>query len=518
MLSPAVIRSRLFREPARTRIAFRSRFRWSMALCLALLCAAAAFAFSGQSFTTLVSFDGANGAYPAYASLAQGFDGNFYGVTKSGGANDAGTVYRLRADGSFASVYSFCPQNDCAKGLGPSQGLVVGSDGNFYGTAQQGGSSTFCGTLGCGTVYRMTPAGQVTLLHSFDSADGRYPFSRLVEGSDGNFYGTTIAGGLPDGTGSGTIFRISPAGEFHTFYVFTGKGGASPGGALIQGSDGYFYGTTSTGGAHFIGGTVYRISPAGAFSTLHSFCAAQSNGICQDGANPYAGVIEGADGNYYGTTEQGGLSAKCQGGCGVIFKVTPQGMLTLVHSFDLSDGGNIEEPLLQATDGNFYGTASTGGAVNSEICNTGGLPGCGTIFRITRTGTFSVLHNFQPDEGANPFSGLLQATNGQLYGATDDGGLGQGHQDGAVFSLGIGLAPFVSLVPASGAAGAAVDILGGNFIGVSSVTFNGVAAAFTVVSQALITTTVPAGAASGRVQVVTPGRTLTSNVAFRVER
>jgi uncharacterized repeat protein (TIGR03803 family) len=491
---------------------------WIKVCVLALVCGAVAFGSSGQAFRLLATFDGAgNGANPVYASLVQGLDGNFYGITKYGGTNDAGTIFKVTSGGTLTTIYSFCPQNDCTDGLWPLEGLVLGIDGNFYGTAEEGGTSTVCPQLGCGTVFKVTPQGEVTLLHSFDSYDGRYPFSQLIQGRDGSFYGTTSAGGSATGSGSGTIFKITPDGILTTLYAFEGYDDAGPSGGLVQGTDGNFYGTTVTGGANKIGGTVYRITPAGTLTTLYNFCSQHDNGVCTDGANPYAGVIQGADVNFYGTTEQGGLSVNCETGCGTIFKVTPQGMLTVLHSFDEADGANIEEPLIQATDGSLYGTASSGGNSIAKVCDMGLYPGCGTIFRITPSGAFSTLHNFTPTEGANPFSGLVQGTNGNFYGTTDDGGQSQGYGDGTVYTLGAGLSPFVKLLPSFGKAGANIRILGNNLTAATSVTFNGTPATFTVGSGTQIVASVPAGATTGNIQVTTSNGTLTSNITFTVQ-
>jgi uncharacterized repeat protein (TIGR03803 family) len=211
-------------------------------------------------------------------------------------------------------------------------------------------------------------------------------------------------------------------------------------------------------------------------------------------------LLQATDGNFYGTTSGGGIYA-----AGTVFKITPSGKLRTLHSFccgDINPSG-----LVQATDENFYGTTSSGGA-----------NGWGTVFKITRSGTLTTLYNFCsksacPD-GANPL-GLVQDTDGSFYGTTYTGGA---NNDGTVFRLSVHLGPFVETQPTSGKVGATVKILGTNLTGASRVTFHGAAAAFKVVSSSLITTTVPVGATTGRVQVVTPGGTLSSNVPFRVRQ
>jgi len=221
-----------------------------------------------------------------------------------------------------------------------------------------------------------------------------------------------------------------------------------------------------------------------------------------------------------------------------VFKVTPAGTLTTLHSFDGTDGSSPQAGLVQATDGSFYGTAAEGGHADcffGDTCGTvfktshrwellrdhhnGGDPTacgppCGNVFKMSPGGTLQTLHNFVFSDGAFPQGGLLQATNGTLYGTTPSGGA---NRDGTVFSLSVGLSPFVGTQPASGKVGAAVKVLGTNLTGATSVSFNGTTAPFKVVSRSEITTVVPFGATTGKVQVVMPWDTLSSNVNFQVE-
>jgi uncharacterized repeat protein (TIGR03803 family) len=376
---------------------------------------------------------------------------------------------------------------------------VQGTDGSFYGTTYQGGTKLYkCGGVyGCGTVFKITPNGALTTLHSFNGMDGESPYAGLVQGSDANFYGTTSTGGA-NGNG-GTIFEITPGGMLTTLYNFCSlivngvcTDGGDPRGSLVLGTDGNFYGTTAGGGAHSAG-TVFAITPSGMFTTLHSF-------DFSDGDIPYAGLVQGSDGGFYGTTYQGGATGANDG---TIFTITPGGVLTTVYAFDGTDGRLPEAALVQGSDGNFYGTTLSGGTSSRSP---------GTVFEITPSGALTSLESFDEADGEEPYAGLVQSTNGTFYGTAYYGGTG----DGTIFSLSVGLGPFVEPQPASGAVGAAVEILGTNLTGATSVTFNGTAATFTVKSKALITATVPTGATTGTVQVVTPARTLSSNVPFTV--
>jgi uncharacterized repeat protein (TIGR03803 family) len=242
---------------------------------------------------------------------------------------------------------------------------------------------------------------------------------------------------------------------------------------------------------------VFRISPVGALETLYAFCSKAS---CADGESPYARLLQASDGSLYGTTSAGGGSSNCNFGCGTVFKITLAGTLTTLHSFDSSDGAGPYAGLIQATDKNLYGTTLSGGANG------------GTIFSIERNGALTTLYNFQPS-GLGPFGELTQATNGALYGTTYANGQGLG----TVFSLTIGLGPFVETQPSSGKVGAKIRILGTSLTGATSVSFNGTPARFRVRSRSEITTTVPTGASTGEVKVVTPGGVLSSSTVFRIK-
>ncbi len=366
-----------------------------------------------EILTTLHSFGGVDGSGSG-AALMQAANGDFYGTTPGGGASSActqgcGTIFRTTPSGTFTMLYSFCSQANCTDGSGPDAALVQGTDGNFYGTTGSGGAGKG------GTVFRITPSGTLATLYSFCSqancADGSGPLG-LVEGADGNLYGTTESGGANKG---GTVFKITPGGALATLYNFCSQAnctdGETPSAALIQGADGNFYGTTYTGGVVLCGGgcgTVFRIAPSGTLTTLYSFPNAE------DG-NPLGGLIEGSDGNFYGTA--GGDSA--QGA--TIFGISSGGTLLSRYIFgDLAPAG-----LVQGTDGNIYGVIS----------------GDETIFRFTPStpslgGTVTFLYTFCSQsncpDGGSP-SGLVQDANGNLYGTA---GFGGGNNPfGTVFSL-----------------------------------------------------------------------------------
>jgi uncharacterized repeat protein (TIGR03803 family) len=456
-----------------------------------------------QTFTDLVDFNGTDGGHPAYASLVQGTDGNLYGVTPVDGTHSGGTVFKISTSGTLTTLYNFCARHNCTDGEGPYGALVQAANGNFYGTTDGGGANG----AHYGTVFEITPTGALRPLYSFCSqsgcTDGSGPFGGLVQATNGNFYGTTVGGGA---YGYGTVFKITLSGTLTTLYSFCSQmitdctDGAQPWAGLVQGSDGNFYGTTQLGGTAGAG-TAFKITPSGTLTTLHSFC---SQSFCADGVQGYAGLIQATNGNFYGTTYLGGAN-----NAGTVFRISSGGTLTTLYNFCVqigcTDGQAPSAALVQATDGSLYGTTPEGGS-----------EGYGEVFKITPTGTLTTVYNFCGQQGcpAGPSAALVQATDGNFYGTAGGGGV---DSDGSVFSLSVGLGPFVETKPTAGKVGAAVNILGTNLTGATSVTFNGTAATFTVVSSSEITTTVPAGATSGKVKVVTSSGTLTSNVNFRVK-
>lgn len=474
--------------------------RWSTlraAALVLLMCATASATLSAQTVTTLLTFDGTDGSSQIPA-LVEGRDGNLYGTTEGGGPSNAGTVFKITPQGTLTTLYNFCSLSNCVDGRVPSAALVLGTDGNFYGTTFLGGA----GVIDGGTVFKMTPQGTLTTLHSFclkssSCEDGELPEARLVEGGDGNFYGTTNQGGDMN---IGTVFRITRSGHLTTIHSFAGTEGYFPvGPGMVLGADGYLYGTTSQGGgaSH---GTFFRITLAGDLTTLYSFC---SSG-CRDepGLIP---IVQAPNGNFYGTIYGG-----CVGndGCGSVFQLTPAGEYTTLYTFCqlafCADGDNPVS-LVQGSDGNLYGTTQYGGMSNGNF-------GSGTIFRISSHGVFTSLYAFCTQTGC-PDGGypgnLVQNTSGTFFGATESG-------TGTIFSFNQNLPRFVELSPRSGAVGASVVVLGNGLIGSTSVSFNGTTADFTVISNTEIRATVPAGATTGKIRVATARGTISSDVVFSV--
>jgi len=387
--------------------------------CTAALVLSAFGASAGVVVTTLSTFEGlTNGAAPL-AGLVQGSDGNFYGTTLVDGnlsVNNGfgdGTVFQISANGALTNLYSFTGGND---GANPQAGLVQGRDGYFYGTTSESRGTN----NGAGTVFQISTNGALTNLYSFSGGnDGDGP-NGLVQGSDGYFYGTTELGGT---NSNGTVFQITTNGTLTNLYSFTGgNDGDSPQAGLVQGSDGYFYGTTSSGG---LGGpingagTVFKIGASGALTTLYSFGkVTNAHGVPLDGANPVAGLVQGSDGYFYGTTEGGGRN-----NAGAVFQLNTNGTLTNLYSFTGgNDGGLPQAGLALGSDGNFYGTTVNGGTNNA-----------GTVFKISTNGAFTSLYSFTGGiDGANPYAGLVQGSDGSFYGTTAEGSQGNA---GTVFRL-----------------------------------------------------------------------------------
>jgi uncharacterized repeat protein (TIGR03803 family) len=478
---------------------------WNNACLIVSFCALTAIASHAQIFTTLVQFDGTNGGMP-YSQVVQGMDGNIYGTTQYGdSASPNGSVFKLTPSGTLTTMYTFSGGSD---GTGP-RGLALASSGNFYGTTIGIGRS--CTKVNCGTVFEITSKGALTTLHTFESTDGAEP-AALTLGIDGNFYGTTPLGGNIKScvdnyfAGCGTVYKITPTGQFTTLYVFCLQtdcpDGQSPSAPLAQASNGIFYGAASGGGGTTKEcggsgcGTIFQITSAGTFSVLHKFEGT-------DGEGPDS-VIQGSDGELYGTTIVGELVGDIFGG---FFKLSPSDTFTSLYDIPSLSDGEYPNAIIQATDGNFYGTTSAGGANDY-----------GTIFELTSAGVFTVLHDFSGADGEVPHAGLLQATDGKFYGTTQLGGIANcsGLGCGTVFSLDMGLPPLVTFVVKAGKVGKTVGILGQGLTGTTSVSFNGIEASFNVRSDTFLTATVPTGATTGYVTVQTPAGTLTSNVVFQV--
>lgn len=467
---------------------------------------APAQSYSSFSFYATNPYGQINGSQP-WAGLLQGVNGNFYGTTFLGG-DTYGSIFEITSEGEIPKFYVTQNMNT---------GLVQVEDGELYGT-EDGGYEEFFkigDELGnWGTLYSFCPATQ----QSCGPPGPPNGPNAIIRATDGNFYGMSDDGGV---YGDGTVFKITPDGDMTTLHNFDGADGGGPYlQGLVEATDGNFYGTVNGGGANTNSdycpngcGTVFEITPEGMFTTLYNFCA-QTN--CIDGAAPLAGLIQATDGNFYGTTTGGGVN-----GAGTVFTITATGSFTTLYNFctqtNCTDGGAPWAPLVQGTDGNFYGTTAGGG--NSSDC-PGFVNGtaCGTVFEITPAGTLTTLHSFTgyPTDGSFPTGGLIQATDGSFYGTTQNGGPYRGGPFGTVFKLSIGFGPFVQPRLTMGKVGAKIAILGNNLAGTSSVTFNGTAATYTVFSSTEIRTTVPAGATTGPLTVTTPSGMLNSNGPFYV--
>lgn len=475
----------------------------SKQVCAVLLfCLTMTVGVTAQTFTTLLDFDGTNGRMPYLSSLIQGTDGNLYGVTFQGGVSSncqalgvvdgCGTFFKMTPNGTLTTLYNFCQQSTCLDGYLP-MGITLSSNGNFYGTTHGGGANAE------GTVFRITSSGVLTTLYSFcaqsNCADGAIPLAGLIQATDGNWYGTTFGGGSSAcGYGCGTVFRMTPAGQLTTLYTFPSSG--NPAASLVQARDGNLYGTATGNDGNAGSSTIFRISLSGTFANIYQF---------EYPAAVYDGLVQATDGNFYGTTAGGGNVVTCNYGCGTVFKITPSGTLTTIYNFcsaaNCADGSTPISPLIQATDGKFYGMTDTGGS------------GGGTIFSISPAGALTTLHSFIGTDGDGSYCGLVQDTDGVLYGTTTYGGASD---DGTILSLSVGLQPFVTFVRGFGKVGATVEVLGQGFTGATTVSFNGTHAAYSLKSDMYLTATVPSGATTGFVSVTTAGGMLTSSRQFRV--
>lgn len=453
----------------------------------------------GQSYSVLYNF-GSVTSDPRYpqdsGTIAQGRDGNLYSTAPWGGKNNQGAAFRITPSGALTTLVTF---SGGSMGGRPFSGLTLGSDGNFYGAAYQGGPAHF------GTLFRMTPAGHVTILHRFFGPDGANPLAPPIEGLDQNFYGTTFAGGNSTCSGGcGTIYKITPHGTFSTLIQFNSTDGSNPIAPLVQGTDGWFYGTTYAGGP-LNAGVLFKVSRTGKLAILHYF------GNDKNGASPASPLIEGTDGKFYGTALEG------NGGFGVVFRTAASGGYAVLHTMNgTTDGYAPYAGLLLATDGNFYGAASRGGLSS----NCGGAL-CGTLFSMAATGSYSVLYNFDGTTGEQPTVTPIQHTNGLIYGDTSYGGVGTlsectNNTCGVFYSLNGNLSSFITLLPYAGKAGKTIEFLGQGFTGTSGVLFNGVPASFIVKSDTYLTAIVPNDADTGFVTVTTPNGVLNSNRQFRV--
>jgi uncharacterized repeat protein (TIGR03803 family) len=329
---------------------------------------------------TLTTFPGSG----SDVSLNQASDGYFYGVDN--GAYAYGSIFRTDASGNSITIHTFTGGAD---GAHPQDRVIQGTDGAFYGVTSKGGTinaGSPLGLSGNGTIFRVTAAGSFQTLYSFTgSADGAQPRNALVQGTDGSFYGTTATGGA----GFGTAFKVDSSGTFTLLHTFTdGADGGIPAGALLQGADGNFYDTTLGGGAHSLG-TVFRMDTSGNVTSLYSF-----QGLA-DGTEPYGALVQGTDGSFYGTTLFGGTYQN-----GTVYKIDSSGNFTLLHGFVGAEGARPESALVQAADGNFYGTTLQG-----------------TVFKTDSSGNFTLF----PTVTTQIEGGLAQGSDGSFYGAANTG-------------------------------------------------------------------------------------------------
>jgi len=394
-----------------------------------------AHASQGYVYNIIRSFDAiSDDPQEPTGTLIQGIDGNFYGASEFGGSAYSGTVFKMTPSGSTTILHSFNDGSVPGDGNTPGSSLLQTSDGTLYGTTPSGG------TAGHGVIFKVRPGGTYSLLHTFgDSGTANegsgYTISGLVQGLDGNFYGTTYNGGS---TGLGTVFKMTPDGTvtvIHTFADGSVSGdGKYPQSGLTRGADGNFYGTTNSGGTRSQG-TIYQITPGGTVTILHSF-----NGYfgSNDGAFPTTGLTLGSDGSFYGTTSDGGSRTR-----GAAYKMAADGTFTFLHSFGYSEGSQFNG-LTEGSDGNFYGTA-----------NSGGSTGNGTIYKMTPGGVVTTLHSFAVDypstDGLGPRAGLILGSDGNFYGSTFTGGSGADLPEGTAFRLSpANLAISTSATPTAG--------------------------------------------------------------------
>ena len=323
--------------------------------------------------------------------------GELYGTTQYGGSNGSGTVFKVTRAGALRTIYDFCQLPNCADGQSPNTGLTFGRDGNLYGVTSGGGSTDD------GTFFKISREGKLTTLYNFCSlpncADGGGPRAGLTLARNGTFYGITFVGGAQ---GLGTIFNITTSGILTTVYSFCPSSpcliGQEVGRPLTVVNDGNLYGTATIGGAYGCG-TVFQLTPEGQLRTVHTF-------DYSDGCNPVGGLLQASDGNLYGTTT--GITI----GNGTIFSISKGNKFKTLYRFNFSIGANPMGTLIQGKNGSLFGTTYSGGRYGS-----------GTVFEFSPAGVLTTLHDFPYSEiGSQVFDGLVQNCKGDLYGTTFSGG------------------------------------------------------------------------------------------------
>jgi len=486
-------------------------------LATIILCLPAPYAYGAIKLTVLAEFNQIDGVYTHGAEprgrLAEGSDGNFYGVTRRGGTHDYGTVFRVTPTGSLTTLHSFTGDD----GAHPTAGLVPGVDGNLYGTTSSGGMHSG------GTIFRITPDGVLTTLVAFsEGGPGPHgPGAGMVRGADNNFYGTIPTLG-DDARPGASVFRLTPEGQFTVLHSFQTVSAGSPAAdGSMQDMTAPLHGSASEGGSPIRDklltgyGKVFKITADGAFALLHSFSGSSDSGTLDTvGAAPNGALASDGEGNFYGTTRNGGSNSdSCDFGCGTVFRISPEGRLTTIHEFSAeSDGIHPETGLVPGPDGSLYGTTSKGG-----------WGAHGTIFKITTDGAVATLFTAGDSNGYGGYPNeMILAGDGNLYGTTQ--AMQSGAAGGTVFSIS-GLSPpseplISALTPSSGTVGTVASIKGRNF-GLaqesSFVTFNGVPVTdYISWSDKVIKCAVPDGATTGPV-VVRTSVGISSEKAFTVQ-
>jgi uncharacterized repeat protein (TIGR03803 family) len=442
---------------------------------------------SGQKVRNVFSFPNANSTTePGEVALIQGRDGGLYGTTSGFGQTlTDGTAFRVSLGGALNVLHTFNGED----GQFIEGGLTLAIDGNYYGTASQGGAS------GAGTLFKVMSTGTFALLYQFTGgSDGGYPNAPPIQAADGNLYGTTA---------TGTVYRYTPSsGTLNTILSLNADGsqGQDVEAALLQAADGTLYGTAAAGGANGCG-VIFRLTTSGTLLNVYSFACGAG------GTTPFSALIQASDGNLYGTTVEGGnitSNRDCAFGCGTVYKLSG-GAISILYAFsgEPADGALPSASLVEGTDGQLYSSTHDGGAFN-----------VGALYRISTGGQYQLLYSFAANIGANADGTLVQDTSGVFYGTTTLGGK---YGAGSVYNLNMGLTPFIALVRYTGRIGQPVQILGQGLTGSTAVTINGVAAtSFKVVTDRYMTAVVPTGATTGPVVVTTPTGTLTSNHNFRI--
>jgi uncharacterized repeat protein (TIGR03803 family) len=504
---------------------------------------------SAQSYLDLHEFDGlGGGCCPQYTSImAQGRDGTIYGTTSTGGLHSVGIVFRITPTGSFSVLYNF----DKTHGSTPVGGLVLGTDGNFYGTTELGSAN------GYGNIFKITPAGVLTVLYNFTgNADGGLTVAPLIVGMDGNFYGTTYPGVAfklsPSGVfkvigkiptvsyapllqaDDGAFYGVTQFGGTHsagaiykivgtkvtTLYSFDGPHGAYPIGGLVQGADGNLYGTTTSGGSGNAG-VIFRMTTTGTLTVLVNFDPKSPlNGYQAD-----AGLIAGNDGNLYGATVWGGTDVY-----GTIFEMSTSGSYSVLNNFNAPYGAGPYSTPMQHTSGVIFGMTARGGTAGKGVVysfNNGIVP-----FRIAEhprryswqlsgdsrygfSGTTRVTFNGTPAS----FRVLNDTYLTAIVPSGETGFVSVTTSSGILLSSRIfKVTPKItSFTPSKGPSGSTVTVTGSGLIQATKITVGGVqVGSFTVNSDTKVTLRVPSGAKTGKIVITTPGGIATSSKTFTV--